>query len=355
MPTTTTLPNPHLADPALHPFTTQTFSPIDYLNTTLPKPTTSTTTLSTTASQTQTHISTLAAQTTRLSDTLTTLTDDILRTSSRLAYEVELLRGEALSLADTLSSRGTLHSQIQHFVPNGLDSILSPPADNEEEGEKSTSPTRRKTSHPVSPTLVQTPSQSNSPPEPPALPHLRTLLHVRAQLHRCISQFNLALTLPFPPSLLSPTTTTNTTNPRTSLKPPPSTSTTSPSPSDSSAETKGQAALARVKQEILELIADTEGRGGGVERARERVRELRSVSEIWKGTGEERARARWVDGLEGMVREEEERRVRRGGGGLGQRQGQVRREGSVVRAVETEGRSGTPGFLRRLREEIYME
>ena len=337
MPTTTALPNPHLADPTLHPFTTQAFSPIDYLNSTLPKPA-STTPLSTTASQTQTHISTLAAQSTRLSDTLTTLTDDILRTSSRLAYEVELLRGEALSLADTLSSRGTLHPQILHFVPNGLDSILAPPEEKEKEEQEPSSPTMRRQSH-----LAST-SHTISPPEPPALPHLRTLLHVRAQLQRCISQFNLALSIPFPPSLLSPAA-----NPLVSVAPPSTNST-------SDAEAQGQAALARVKQEVLDLIADTEGRGGGVERARERVRELREVCEIWKGTGEERARGRWVEGLEGMVDEEERRRVRRMPNVQGQ--GQGRREGSAVRGgvgVEPEVRSGTPGFLRRLRDEIYME
>ena len=104
---------------------------------------------------------------------------------------------------------------------------------------------------------------------------------------------------------------------------------------------------------MLDLIADTEGRGGGLERARERVRELREVCEVWKGTGEERARGKWVEGLEGMVDEEERRREKRVPA-----QGLGRREGSAVRSlvgVEPEVRSGTPGFLRRLRDEIYME
>ena len=84
------------------------------------------------------------------------------------------------------------------------------------------------------------------------------------------------------------------------------------------------------------------------------MRELREVMGVWKGTGEERARGRWVEGLEGMVDEEERRRERRVFGG----QGQGRREGSAVTGfggVEPEVRSGTPGFLRRLREEIYMD
>lgn len=103
---------------------------------------------------------------------------------------------------------------------------------------------------------------------------------------------------------------------------------------------------------------------GEIENARLRIAELRDVCVIWKGTGEEKARGRWVDGLEGMVEEEVRRKEdgrRRGGAGTGQIQG-IRREGSAMRnvanvdAAADAGRSGTPtGFLRRLRDEIYMD
>lgn len=152
-----------------------------------------------------------------------------------------------------------------------------------------------------------------------------------------------------PPSLLT-TTTSNI----ISVNPP---------NADPDAEAKGQAALGRLKQDVLDLLADTEGRGGGVERARARIEELRDVCVIWKGTSEERARAKWVDGLEAMVEEEVRKREegRRKGqvvavGGMGT--GQGRREGSAVKGLADPGevsRSGTPGFLRRLRDEIYME
>lgn len=103
---------------------------------------------------------------------------------------------------------------------------------------------------------------------------------------------------------------------------------------------------------------------GEVENAQQRVAELRDVCVIWKGTGEERARGRWVDGLEAIVDGEIQRKEdgrRRGGTGNGQAPG-IRREGSAMRsavnvdAAADTGRSGTPtGFLRRLRDEIYME
>ena len=88
---------------------------------------------------------------------------------------------------------------------------------------------------------------------------------------------------------------------------------------------------------------------GDVAAAKARVRELRDVCEIWKGTSEERARGKWIDGLEAVVEDREER------GKAGGRHGLEKREGSAVRGVETSGSGVGPGFLRRLRDEIYME
>lgn len=338
--------NPHLTDSNLRPFLSPTFSPIDYLNATLPSSLTvkqqqGPSSLSNIASQTQSHISTINAQTTRLSTTLTDLTDDILRTSSRLAYEVELLRGEALTLADSLSPRGDLHDSIVKFVPDGLVNVQKP----------AISPSAP--SHPIWGSQEQAPPedrttqfqdqsqapQPNSTQEPEALPHLRTLLHVRAQLQTVIQRFNLALSFPFPPSLL-----TSTTSSLISVNPP---------KPDPDLERKGQNALSRLRQEVMDLLADAEGRGGGVERAKSRVQELREICMIWKGTGEEKARLKWVDGLEDMVDDEFQKReeaTRKAGPGKQEQ----RRENSTARNPKDAG-GGGPGFLSRLRGEMYLE
>lgn len=333
--------NPHLADASLRPFLSPSFSPIDYLNATLPSSTTtkqqqSAPSLSTIASQTQSHISTLNAQTTRLSATLTGLTDDILRTSSRLAYEVELLRGEALSLADSLSSRGELQESIQRFVPNGLDQV-KPSTDSL----SSPSKARHDSQAPATPSASIAPDQLQDPKtsEPEALPRLHTLLHVRAQLQTVIQRFNLALSFPFPPSLLATATSS-----LISVNPP---------NQDPDLENKGQAALSRFRQEVLDLLADIDGRGGGIERARQRIEELREICNLWKGTGEEKARLKWVDGLEVMVDDEvrmKEEGKRKGIGG----KKELKRETSAMRG-QTDGGGSGPGFLRRLRDEIYVE
>ena len=310
-------PTPHLTDTNLRAFLSPTFLPVDYLNSSLPAPSKGQT-LSTLASQTQSHISTLNAHTSRLSTTLTSLTDDILRTSSRLAYEVELLRGEAVSLAETLSSNGDLHESIQKFVPAGLENAAVT------------------TEVPPTPTKVKSPVNdeiSNHLREPSALPHLRTLLHVREQLQATISQFNLALSFTLPPSLLATTAS--------SLM-----SVAAPT-TDPDAEAKGQASTSRLKGEVLDLL-----QAGELEKAKSRVSELREVCVIWKGTSEERARAKWVDGLEGLIEEDVQRRQE-----LDRRKAGTpapRREQSTTKPVAETASSG-PGFLRRLRDEIYME
>lgn len=333
--------NTHLTDASLRPFLSPSFSPIDYLNATLPSSTGTkqqqpAPSLSTIASQTQSHISTLNAQTTRLSATLTGLTDDILRTSSRLAYEVELLRGEALSLADSLSSRGELREAIQEFVPTGLDQVRQS-TDPLPSPSKARHDSRTPATPPTSSGQEQLQAADTSEPE--ALPRLRTLLHVRAQLQTVIQRFNLALSFPFPPSLLAATTSS-----LISVNPP---------NQDPELESKGQAAISRFQQEVLDLLADMDGRGGGIERARGRIEGLREICEIWKGTGEEKARLKWVDGLEVMVDDEiriKEEGKRKGNGG----KKESKREMNAMSNPTDVGGSG-PGFLRRLRDEIYME
>ena len=89
---------------------------------------------------------------------------------------------------------------------------------------------------------------------------------------------------------------------------------------------------------------------GDVVAAKARVQELRDVCEIWKGTSEERARGKWVDGLEAVVEDRE------GRGKAGSKPvPPEKREGSAIRGVEASGIGAGPGFLRRLRDEIYME
>ncbi|KAL8728663.1 MAG: hypothetical protein Q9166_005227 [cf. Caloplaca sp. 2 TL-2023] len=349
----------HLADPNVHPFLTPTFSATNYLNNHLPPPPSTNKAqssqqprLSALASQTASHISTLSAQTSRLSATLTALTDNILRCSSRLTYEIEVLRGEANGLVEALGKRGALNPTIKTFIPAGLFSATNGIATSNGNGnEDTTNPGQPQT--PTIPHIPKDPSKLEDPPaateEELPITRLRTLLAVRSSLQRITQTFSLALSWPMPPSLLSSTTS--------SLI-----SISSPSSQQSSAdlESKGQAALARIRSEIEDMLNDKDAEMG-VRRARERVKELRECVGVWKGTVEERARLKWAGEVEGWVEDDAKRRLGQGqlqgGGGPIQRvieKGEERR--NMVKGVEAPARTGSgAGFLRRLRDEIYME
>lgn len=356
-------PSTHLTDPSLAPFLSPTFSPIAYLNSTLPnRPSTTkasqntsqTSTnksppqsLSVLASQTQSQISTLSARTATLSSTLTALTDDILRCSSRLTYEVELLRGEAVGLGEAMTAEdGELGDAIRRFVPEGLN-VKEVGLDGEE---KETVSPQKPGNHASGnqKTLDGTDEEAQTKQ---AIERLRTLLHVKSLLQQTTQTFSSALSFPLPPSMLASTGLS-----LISVNPP---------SSDPNAEEKGQTALANLRREIADLLAMDDGprvseeEPVGLRKARERVAELREVTGVWKGTSEEKARTKVVEGLDGMVEEAVNKRrksletqrptingARSSGTGS-------RREPSDARATGS-GR-GFLGNLQRLREEIYME
>lgn len=328
----------------LQDFLVPSFSPVDYLNDTLPSSASSASdktaplSLSATVSQTQAHISALTAQSTRVSATLTNLTDNILRISPRLMYEVELLRGEALSLCESFSQTGELHSAISCFISQETeDSAIGsvkletniPPYQNN----------FKLPGHDVESSQVSPITQPLDDSEPP-MADLRTLLRVRALLTQVTRTFSLALSWPMPPSLLSASSALVAVS----------------APVDSTLEEKGQAACNQIRQDILALLKEgdkLEDGKDGAKRAVEKVREVRACLGLWKGTGEEKARMRFVDGLEKMV--EERTRSKIGAADEKVTSGQANEETkSDVKSMPGRG----PGLLRnlqRLREEIYME
>lgn len=175
--------------------------------------------------------------------------------------------------------------------------------------------------------------------EPP-MADLRTLLRVRALLTKVTHTFSLALSWPMPPSLLSPSSALVAVS----------------APVDPVLEEKGQAACNQIRQDILALLKEgdiVEDGKDGVERAVERVREVRACLGLWKGTGEEKARKKFVDGLEKMVEERTRRQI--GAADEKVKSGQANEETKAdVKPMPSRG----PGLLRnlqRLREEIYME
>jgi hypothetical protein len=324
----------HVADPALQPFLNPSFDPADYLNATLPGLQTShqspksSVPLGELSTQTQTLLSHLSAHTTRLTSTLTQLTDEILRSGSRLAYEVEVLRGETLGLSEALTEG--LAEDIIKFVPGGLDQDLARKQSRATEANGH----RRRASTltaPKTPVIQEPPSVV----DPPYITQLRTLTLVRSRLDTVIKTFGDAMAWTFPPSEVSVTSSFL------------SVSAPEPGSDMHSTEEKGQEISKKLRNEIADLLI-----GGdpvdGIEAAAKRVEELKDLATVWKGTAEEKARVRFVESLAKLVedRHRELLREAENDGRLRQRVETLQEESETV---ESKSQSGF-GFISQLQK-----
>lgn len=307
----------HTSDPFLQEFLNPAFDPAEYLNQTLPPLQGSSSSLrsSSTAgkgaaplaqlsSEAQELLTQLNAHTTRLATTLTQLTDDILRSGSRLAYEVELLRGETLGLAETLTE-GPLREDLERFVPAGIEHAaasssarrasfgsLAPPTPFPEKDKDSPPPPTPATA------VVDNNSKkaAAAEDEPAYISHLRTLTLVRSRLDSVIKTFGDAMDFVFPPSEVSVSSGF------LSVSAPDFPDMHTASKEQISTEEKGQKTLRKLRDEVSGLLA----KGNpdpvkGLEDATKKVEELKELVTVWKGTAEEKARQRFVEGLARMV------------------------------------------------------
>lgn len=332
-----------MTDVALQPFLADKFDPIDFLNATLPPLTLSSTMphavkqadafpLAEVSAKTQGIVSQLNAQTTRLSDDLTQLTDEILRSGARLAYEVEVLRGESTGLTEALGD--WLQQDIRRLIPD------------------------RKALYPDGSKLEKADDGQVSM-DPPFITQLRMLTLVRSRLERVISTFGEAMEWILPPSEVSLASSFI------------SVSAPDAGPDAQHREAKGKEFAKKLRDEISNALASDNNGSPGTLAATKRIEELRDLAIVWKGTAEEKARLKFVDGLSKMVedyskaadRDELERRRRGGSARIASpRPPTVDRSKSGTSSGEYDrnGKSGdgTPGFFRnlqRLRDEIYLE
>ena len=283
-------------------------------------------------------MSSVNAQNVKYSGQLTALVDEILRGGGRLAYEVEVLRGEVLGLVDGLVADGVGvgEGDVARFVVP--DREQQEKEKEKEKGEGDGEPADNQPGNRPEKEVKQDPDFINK---------LRTLNAVRTRLDEVVHTFGSAMEWPLPPSELSLTSSFI------------SVSAPDFGPESQSLEAKGQEMMKKFRTEVNELL-DREG----VEAAERRVEEIGRLAGVWKGTAEEKARGRFVEGLLKVV---EDRRkaleavggqaVQGQGQGQGQGQQQQRSDGRTGhRRQESEGPGG--GIFRnlqRLREEIYLE
>lgn len=337
---------PNFADPNFDPadFLNEAFSPLTVASL---QPNASRTPgsvpLSELSAQVQSLLSQISAQNVRLSSTLSQLSDEILRSGGRLAYEVEVLRGETIGLSETLTE--VLRDDIAKFVPDpsantnaatGRQAELAQEAvedptstKKEEEGEEGETTEKQK--------------DPAVPADPEYITNLRTLNQVRSRLEDVVQTFGDAMEWPLPPSEISFSSSfISVSGPEAGTE-------------SHNQEETGQETMRKLRTEISELLESEGGGRAGLDAATRRVTALRTLATVWKGSAEEKARGRFVDSLAKMV--EERRRVLEHQQALADQSSRGPRSRSDQRRDSDGGAPGGGLFrnLQRLREEIYLE
>lgn len=327
----------HVSDPALAPFLQSTFDPAAYLNATLPslslssRPVKGTSApLADLSSQTQDLLSQLNAQTTRLSAILTQLTDDILRSGGRLAYEVEVLRGETMGLTHAL--KDGLKDDMAKFLPGGL------PLEAKAEGTDADAARRPSETQPGDSTITaetpqdvaQAPTTAPADSTPDYITSLRTLATVRARLETVIKVFGEAMHWTIPPSDVSL---------GSSLI---SVSAPEPGSDSASLEQRGKEFASALRSEIADLITGDPDQG--LTMAEARIQALRDLALVWKGTAEEKARGKFVESLV-KVAEDRQREVDKD---KERSRARPQRSGTVKEKQAPVKEQGRGGFLENL-------
>lgn len=325
--------SPHVSDPIVQPFLQPDFDPATFLNNSLPslslstRPPPGTANITDLSSQTQSLLAQLNVQTARLSTSLTQLTDEIIRSGGRLAYEVEVLRGETTGLTDTLE--------------NGLkkDIELLAPAHKDTEKEKDSTDTMTEKDAAAANTNPA-PTTHSTPEQPSYLENLRTLSTLRERLDTVIRVFGAATAWPVAPSEVSSGGASS------------FISVSSPEANEETRnlEEKAKAYTDTLRSEIADLLSNPND-AAGLSAGSARVEELRVLAEVWKGTAEEKARGRVVEGLRKMV-EEKQKSVGKGNGNKAGGQATQPQRGVDMRYgdLDSRGAEGGYGFLQGLRD-----
>ncbi|RAH85367.1 hypothetical protein BO86DRAFT_453810 [Aspergillus japonicus CBS 114.51] len=296
------------------------------------------------STQIQSVLSQISAHNVRHSSTLTRLTDEILRGGSRLAYEVEVLRGETIALSDTLTE--ALRGDIAKFVPEGVDESSGKKVDQQEEGRDHDSGAVDVGAGGVDGKADETDTEAATIQDPEFITKLRMLNQVRARLEEVVQTFGDAMEWPVPPSETSLASSFI------------SVSAPEAGPENQSREEKGQEVARQLRAEVTGLLESNGGGLEGMEAASRRVEALRTLALVWKGTAEEKARNRAVDSLAKIV--EDRRRAlesqTRADSSQQASGSSTKAQSAGHRRQESEGPAG--GIFRnlqRLREEIYLE
>ncbi|KIW80570.1 hypothetical protein Z517_07186 [Fonsecaea pedrosoi CBS 271.37] len=313
------------------------FDPVEFLNDSLPNlGLSSQTQLSKSSRSTQIQsasteslalLTSLNTISIRASSELTSLTDEIIRSGNRLAYEVEVLRGDVNGFHELLSD--SLRDDIRQFVIDEVTSIEPPISGSEIDGDDS---------------LQKAQSES----EPDFMTRLRLLGKVKARLESVVTIFGEAMKWPIPPSELSMASSLiSVSSPELGIQ-------------STAEDDKAREALKSIRAEIDELLGPEPAGYAGLEAATQRVEEYRQLAILWKGTGEEKARIKFVDSLIKLVEDRRKTLDARQRARNSKAASSVRSSSAMGRNPRSsnEGSGGAAGLFRnlqRLKDDLYLE
>ncbi|KAJ6257093.1 hypothetical protein Dda_7978 [Drechslerella dactyloides] len=298
-----------LADPALQPFLAENFSPAAYLNSTLPPLAPSS--LHSLHSSSTSLLSSLDVHLSRLQATLSALTDEILRATPRLSYELQVLRSDVISLADTLSSPRT-RQLTQCLADVSLEEssqaqLDAPPATTATtvaiDGDKGVGEGAGPQSGGNGEKQPNGGAAAAST-KPQVLKRLETLALVRRHLEDVVKVFGEAMewTLTDTQKTSIPLPTTSTSSLGAYIPP---SRTPSPAifdgrkkPTSASHSSNAGTGSDRITDDISYMLLNEE-----IEQATQKVEELAKLCDVWKNTSEYDARLRFVENLRWKVME----------------------------------------------------
>jgi hypothetical protein len=315
------------------------FDAIDFLNDTLPSLTLSSQTQAQKASRstqiqsvstdTLTFLSTLNAHNIRSSSELTSLTDEIIRSGNRLAYEVEVLRGDVNGLHELLSE--SLRQDINLFVVDQLADGAVEPSGNGLAADAGHADETR--------------DMKVLNYDPDFIIQLRMLGKVKARLEAVITIFGEAMKWQIPPSDMS-SSLISVSAPELGIQ-------------YTEEDDKAREVLRAIRAEITDLLNSGSGGVTGFEAASRRVEEYRLLAQLWKGTSEEKARVKFVDTLIKIVEDrrkalETQRASRDARSDVSQRSSSAM--GRLSKAsTEVGGAAGLFRNLQRLKDDLYLD
>lgn len=270
-------------------------------------------------------ISNLNAVNVRSSSELTALTDEIVRSGNRLAYEVEVLRGDANGFHELLSE--TLKDEIGQFIKDGFTTHETMPTRSGVDGDENVRP------------LV-----SND--EPDFMSRLRLLGKMKARLDTVITIFGEAMKWPVPPSEVSGASLISVSAPELGIQ-------------SSEEDDKAREVLKAIRGEISDLLGLEATGYAGLEAASRKVEEYRQLAMVWKGTGEEKARLKFVESLAKLVDERKKALDAREASRNIKSDSSARSSSAMGRNVrganENSGAAGLFRNLQRLKDDLYLE